>query len=148
MARKRQRTDSTLSRDCERRRLRSHSQDMAAHVQRAAEQTVHRDRQARFRARRRNVETHALGQSQYLPFHQQKALGAFLDCVRSVAADPPECVVCMERFQGIQMHGVECIRCRREVQYCWAIFSFPAFVLTMFFAAQRTPIRRGQQRRS
>ena len=76
---------------------------MAAHVQRAAEQTVNRDRQAHFRARRRNLQTHALGQSQYLPFHQQQALGAFLDCMRSVAADPSECVVCMERFQGIHM---------------------------------------------
>jgi hypothetical protein len=57
-------------------------------------------------------------------------------------------VVCMESFQGIQMQGVECIRCRREVQYCSAILSFPAFVLTMFFAAQWTPIRCGQQCRS
>ena len=50
MTRTRQRSQCSRSRDAERRRLRSHTEGMAADVQRAAQQTANRDRQVRFRA--------------------------------------------------------------------------------------------------
>jgi hypothetical protein len=85
-----------------------------ARLERARE--LQRLRRARLRNHSTNGSVSKVSSS-FLPLHQREAVDAFFDRVVSVRADIGECQICLERYHGMHLRGLECDMCHREVSF-------------------------------
>ena len=105
-----------------------------AQLQRARE--LQRLRRARLRnhSTDESASTHS---SSFLPLHQREAIDAFFDRVVAVRADVGECHICLERYHGMHLRGLECDRCHREVSF----HSVFLFFRSTSFSARSSSLR-------
>jgi hypothetical protein len=106
-----------------------------AQLQRARE--LQRLRRARLRNHSTD-ESASTDSSSFLPLHQREAIDAFFDRVVGVRADVGECQICLERYHGMHLRGLDCDRCHREVSFhsVFLFFSFNVFYSEVIIAME------------
>jgi hypothetical protein len=107
-----------------------------ARLERARE--LQRLRSARLRNHSTNGSVSTVSSS-FLPLHQREAVDAFFDRVVSVRADIGDCQICLERYHGMHLRGLECDRCHREVSF-HPVF-LVLFILFSVFKARSPSLR-------
>ena len=78
-----------------------------------------------------NVRNAADVQRHYLPIHQEHAVHDFLNRLHLIQDDVHECTTCLERYQGMQMRDMECMRCHSEVCAVCLLRSVPVLQLLL-----------------